>query len=269
MIKHDFDNGTIYNGNCLELMANIPNGSVDMILCDLPYGTTQNEFDKEIIPFEPLWEQYWRVSKPNAAIVLTSAQPFTSALVQSQLKYFKYEWIWHKSKVTGFLNAKKQPLRSHESVLVFYKSQPTYNPQGVRHIQKVCGVQKSKTTGKSTSNYGQLSGQPGDTYIQTQTGYPTSVIDIGSETSAVHPTQKPVELFEYLIKTYTDKGDTVLDNTSGSGTTAVAAENTGRKWICMEMDEKYYTPSVQRIQNTIDQNKITIHNSGLFDFGDC
>jgi site-specific DNA-methyltransferase (adenine-specific) len=236
-------NGTFLLGDCLERMSEIPDGSVDMVLCDLPYGTTQNKWDS-VIPFEPLWEHYWRVCKPNAAVVLTAAQPFTSALVMSQIQRFRYDWVWRKPKATGHLNAKKMPMRDKEDVLVFYKSQPTYNPQfGV-------GEPYGNKAGKVKSNG--LSDNYGDfgTYREGSDGkrYPKQVIHFPVvERDGQHPTQKPVALFKYLIRTYTDEGMTVLDNCAGSGTTAVAAENTGRKWICIERDPAYYYAACARV----------------------
>ena len=229
--------GQFLHGDCLELMREIPDGSVDMILCDLPYGTTQNKWDS-VIPFEPLWEQYWRICKPNAAVVLTAAQPFTSALVMSQVRYFKYDWIWVKSKITGVLNAKKMPVRKHETISVFYREQPAYNAQGL--------IRKGTITkqGGNSDNYGARSS---DAYVQEFTNWPRDVLEIPSEGSTVHPTQKPVALFEYLIRTYTNDGEHVLDNTAGSGTTAIAAENAGRRWTCMERDPSYYEAAIARV----------------------
>ena len=235
---------TIYNEDCLIGMDKIPDKSIDMILCDLPYGTTQNKWDS-IIPLDALWGQYERIIKDNGAIVLTATQPFSSLVVVSNMSIFKYEWIWNKSKVTGVLNAKKQPLRNHESVLVFYKSQPTYNPQGLSDcdIEEVTGVAK----GKSSSNYGKISQTETGTYKRTKTGYPRSVLAVGSEGASFHPTQKPVALFEYLIKTYSNEGDTILDNCMGSGTTAIACINTKRKYIGFEMDKGYFDAANYRI----------------------
>lgn len=227
-------NGEFWLGDCLELMARIPDGSVDMVLCDLPYGTTQNKWDS-IIPFGPLWGQYWRICKPNAAVVLTAAQPFTSALVMSQVDRFKYDWIWQKGKPTGHLNAKKQPMREKEDVLVFADGQTVYNPQGTRPTNATI-----KRTNRG--NYGECS----RTTVQTVTGYPTNIISFNSETG-FHPTQKPVALFDYLIRTYTNPGDLVLDNCAGSGTTAAAAEQTGRRWLCIEREPAYYYGAVGRV----------------------
>lgn len=229
----------LYQGNCLLWMHALADASVDLVLCDLPYGTTQNKWDS-VIPFGPLWEQYKRVCK--GAIVLTAAQPFTSALVMSNVDSFKYQWVWEKSNCSGFANAKKQPLRSHEDVLVFYGRPSTYNPQGtVPCAPKV----RTKETGANMGRTGFKDG-----YVQTVTGYPKSVIKIASQSKTVHPTQKPVALMEYLIRTYTNLGDTVLDNCMGSGTTGVACINTGRKFIGIEQDYKYFNIARERIETT-------------------
>lgn len=220
----------IYRGDCLELMKEIPDGSVDMVLCDLPYGTTQNKWDS-VIPFDLLWAEYRRVCRKGAAIVLTAAQPFSSLLVASNLKDFKYEWVWVKSKITGVLNAKKMPVRKHEQILVFSTAPTLYNAQGL--------VAKGTVTkqGGNSYNYGVRSSAD---YIQEWTNWPRDVLEIASEGKTVHPTQKPVALMDYLIRTYTNPGDTVLDNTMGSGTTGVACVRSGRRFIGMEMDEKYF-----------------------------
>lgn len=233
---------TLKRGNCLELMRDLPDNSVDLILCDLPYGTTQNKWDS-IIPLDALWSQYERIC--TGAIVLTAAQPFTSILIVSNLQNFKYQWVWNKSKVTGVLNAKKQPLRNHEDICVFYQKQPTYNPQVVVN----CNIQSSTgvSSGRSSSNYGAIRQTESGKYTQRQTGYPRSVIAVPSEGKTVHPTQKPVALMEYLIKTYTNEGDTVLDNCMGSGTTGVACANTNRKFIGMELDSDYFRIARRRI----------------------
>lgn len=229
---------TIHLGDCLELMKQIPDASVDMILCDLPYGVTARNTWDAIIPFQGLWDEYRRITKPRAAIVLTAIQPFTSLVVTSNLADFKYEWIWKKSLKTNFLNAKKQPLRQHETILVFYKEQPVYNPQGVRSGAISGG-------NKGTTNYREWDNA---TYKQTVTGYPTDVLEIpNANRGHIHPTQKPVELFEYLIKTYTNPGDLVLDNCAGSGTTAVACKQTGRRFICIEKDRGYWEKACERI----------------------
>lgn len=227
----------LMQGDCLELLPTLADGSVDMVLCDLPYGTTQNKWDS-ILPLDRLWAEYWRIVKPNAVIVLTAAQPFTSALVVSQIGYFKYEWMWRKPP-SGNLNAKKMPMAGHESVLVFSQGRPRYNPQGLVHapfVRKASGVSK-------TENYG---AQAAKDYVQEFTNYPSTVLEF-SKDRGHHPTQKPVALMEYLIRTYTNPGDTVLDNTMGSGTTGVACVNTGRNFIGMEMDESYFNIARQRI----------------------
>ena len=219
-------------------MKDIPDGSVDLILCDLPYGTTQNKWDA-IIPLEPLWEQYNRVIKNNGAIALTASQPFGSALIMSNPKMFKYEWIWDKSQVTGFLNAKKQPLRQHEVICVFYKKQCKYNPIMTK------GKNQLKSTGGQSENYGKYTNKP----HYSEWYYPKSIIPIPQQrVKGGHPTQKPVPLFEYLIKTYTDENETVLDNCMGSGTTGVACINTGRNFIGIELDKGYFDIAQERIQ---------------------
>lgn len=237
----------LFQGDCLELMKQIPDGSVDLVLCDLPYGTTQNNWDS-VIPFEPLWAQYWRVLKKNGAVVLTAAQPFTSALVMSQPKAFKYQWVWDKvNRPTGHLNAKKQPLRQTEDVLVFYRSQPIYNPQMTE------GEPYVATGSKKSGNYG---AQKTTTTTCDGKRYPRNLLVIPADergtVGRIHPTQKPVALMEYLIKTYTNPGDTVLDNCMGSGTTGVACMNTGRKFIGMEQDAKYFEIAQKRIHDSID-----------------
>jgi site-specific DNA-methyltransferase (adenine-specific) len=225
----------LMQGDCLELMGQVPDGSVDMILCDLPYGTTRNKWDS-VIPFEPLWAQYKRICK--GAIVLTATQPFTSKLVVSSIEMFKYCWVWEKSKVTGVLNAKHQPLRNYEDVCVFAEGRVIYNPQGL--------IVKGTLTkqGGTSQNYGTRNT---GAYMQDFTNYPRPVIRFPSEGSTVHPTQKPVALMEYLIRTYTNEGDTVLDCCMGSGTTGVACVNTGRKFIGIEKDPDYFKIAEQRI----------------------
>lgn len=222
-------NGDIYLGDCLEDMKLLADHSVDMILSDLPYGTTRNKWDS-VIPLDRLWVEYRRIAKPNAAIVLTAAQPFTSILIGSQMGLFKYEWIWRKDNGTGFLNAKKQPLRNHESVLVFYAGQAAYVPQ--MREGKPYKIKK----GGETSNY-----NPSGVVTTENRGerYPLTVISFKRDKDKQHPTQKPVALFEYLIKTYTNEGDTVLDNCAGSGTTGVACTNTNRNYILMEKEPAY------------------------------
>jgi len=228
----------IIQGDCLEVMKDIPDKSVDMILCDLPYGTTACKWDT-IIPFEPLWEQYKRIIKDNGAIVLTASQPFTSALVMSNPKMFKYEWIWEKTRFSNQMLAKKQPLKIHENILVFYKNQPDYQPQGIVEVNK-----KTRQGKKITDNIG--GGERKTEYLQTHTNYPKTIQLFKNETG-MHPTQKPVALFEYLIKTYTNEGDTVLDNCAGSGTTGVACKNLNRNFILIEKEPEYIEIINQRL----------------------
>lgn len=232
-------NVELHNGDCLEIMPTLAPGSVGMILCDLPYGTTQNKWDS-VIPLDALWAQYWRIAKPNAAVVLTAQAPFDKALGASCLKYMKYEWIWQKENATGFLNAKKQPLKNHENVLVFYRSQPTYNPQ----MRLGFAPYKCKQGRKST-NYGHV--EPDHVTESNGERYPLSIVEFKRDREKAHPTQKPVALMEYLIRTYTNPGDMVLDNCMGSGTTGVAAVNTNRNFIGIERDEEYFAIARKRI----------------------
>ena len=236
-------------GDCLELMKDIPDGSIDMILCDLPYGTTACKWDT-IIPFDKLWEQYERIIKPNGAIVLTASQPFTSALVMSNPKLFKYEWIWEKAVGSNFAVAKYQPLKEHENILVFCKGKSNYYP--IKEERKGSGKARLKngykSNGTSTEVYGGLqSNRKGKEYEDLK--YPSSVqyFNNRDKDRGMHPTQKPTELFEYLIKTYTNENDLVLDNTAGSGTTAIACLNTNRQFIVMEKEQKYYDIILKRV----------------------
>lgn len=222
----------LYEGDCIEIMKQLPNESIDMILCDLPYGTTQNKWDS-LIPLDSLWKEYNRIIKPNGAIVLTSHGIFTAQLIVSQSKIFKYKWVWEKSKPTNFLNSKKQPLRKHEDICVFYKKQPIYNPQMTQGEPYNKGVRKNQLSG----SYGDF--QP---VIVSSSGerYPTDIIYVKtaeSEGEVLHPTQKPVELGRYLVRTYTNQGDVVLDNTFGSGSFLVAALLEGRNFIGIEKNE--------------------------------
>jgi site-specific DNA-methyltransferase (adenine-specific) len=244
-------------GDCLDLLPRLPAASVDLVLCDLPYGTTACAWDA-VIPFDALWAQYRRIAKPNAAIVLTASQPFTSALGASNLAMLKYQWYWRKSRATGHLNAKKMPMKDVEDVLVFYRSPPTYNPQGTREVQRtVKNSASDMARGVSADATSVVTG--GITraeYSQTVTDYPRQVLDIPSEGATVHPTQKPVALMEYLIRTYTNEGDTVLDNCMGSGTTCVAAVNTGRKFIGMERDPGYFAIAWDRVASATNRGTL-------------
>jgi len=231
-------------GDCLEIMPQIPDKSIDMILCDLPYGTTACKWDT-IIPFEPLWEQYKRIIKDNGAIVLTASQPFTSALVMSNIKMFKYEWIWDKKVASNSQLAKYQPLKIHENILIF-GNKLNYKPQGLVDCKII------RTNDNRSKGVGHIgSEKKRREFLQTKTGYPKSIINFKpSNLNKLHPTQKPVALFEYLIKTYTNEGDTVLDNCAGSGTTGVACKNLNRNCILIEKDETYYKIAERRINNT-------------------
>ena len=244
MTFRDFPTGRFYNGDCLEIMKEIPDGVIDMILCDLPYGTTQNKWDT-IIPFDLLWEEYWRICK--GAVVLTASQPFTSKLVLSNIDNYKHEWIWFKSRSSNPNLAKHQPLRHHESVLIFCKDKPLYNPQMEE------GESYKTRKGAGGKFGGTIVNQIEQEVKEVSGRYPKSVLSCKSPypNSIIHPTQKPVALFEYLIKTYTNPDMLILDNTAGSGTTAIAAINTGRKWVCIEQDETYYAKACERIENHI------------------
>lgn len=243
-------NGTFLLGDCLELMKDIPSGSVDMILCDLPYGTTACSWDS-VIPFAPLWEQYWRIAKPNAAVVLTAAQPFTTLLIHSQIKHYKATWYWKKERGTNFVQAKRYPMKVIEECLIFCKNSPNYYPQ-FRQVKPYKHVLPRKSNSQSQHMDSESKDCNGNRIVKTyDKAYPTNLLEINRDNifknGSLHPTQKPVALFEYLIKTYTNEGDTVLDNCAGSGTTAIAAENTGRKWICMEQLPEYYYKAVARV----------------------
>lgn len=226
----------LHMGDCLEVMKEIPDGSVDLILCDLPYGTTACKWDT-VIPFEPLWAQYRRIAKRNAAIVLTASQPFTTALIASNLKWFKYCWVWDKRRVSNPQLAKLQPLKHHEDVVVFSNGggRAPYYPQGLQDVVK--------TRKKDSSSLGHCVRKD---YVQTKTGYPKTIQTFPFE-AGNHPTQKPVTLMEYMIRTYSNEGDTVLDNCMGSGTTGVACMNTGRRFIGIEMDAGYFQIAQNRI----------------------
>ncbi|WP_200411388.1 DNA-methyltransferase [Virgibacillus salexigens] len=240
------EKNTIYNSDCIEGMKKLEDKSIDMILCDLPYGTTNCRWD-EIIPFDQLWEQYKRIIKDNGAIVLTASQPFTTKLISSNMSWFRYEWIWKKGRhTTGFQNAKRMPLKNHENICVFYKKLPTYHPQGIIPLVK---VRKS-----SRRKGGDLLGK-GLTkeHTTTHTNYPRSILDYSRDKKTFHPTQKPLTLFEYLIKTYTNRGDLVLDNCMGSCTTALAADNTKRNWIGFELDQDYCNRGIERINTNREQ----------------
>ena len=244
----------LIHGDCLEEMKKIPDGSVDLVLTDPPYGTTQCRWDT-VIPFEPMWEQLKRITKKNGAIVLFGSQPFTSALVMSNPKMFKYEWVWDKKKGTNPLLSKKQPMRSHENLLVFYSNQPTYNPQMVSgkpyEAPQTGTAMKSRIIGApgQSTGYRQKNNETGERF-------PLSVQTLSMHCgSKIHPTQKPVALMEYLIKTYTNEGETVLDFTMGSGTTGVACKNLNRNFIGIELDKDYFEIAKKRINEALQDKK--------------
>jgi site-specific DNA-methyltransferase (adenine-specific) len=236
----DIELNRIYQRDCIEGMRMIPDKSIDLILCDLPYGTTQNVWDS-VIPLADLWAQYERVIKDNGAIVLTAQPPFDKVLGSSNIKLLKYEWIWQKESGTGFLNAKKMPLKDHENILVFYRKTPTYNPQFTEGKPYTC----KQGSGSDSWNYD--SSQGGSVTVNTGVRYPKTVIKFNRDKDKYHPTQKPVELFRYLIRTYTNPGEIVLDNCMGSGTTAVAATLEGRDWIGFETEPKYVETANMRL----------------------
>jgi site-specific DNA-methyltransferase (adenine-specific) len=230
-------------GDCLEIMKDIPDGSIDMVLADLPYGTTACKWDS-VIPFDKLWSEYERVIKDNGAIVLFGREPFSSFLRISNVKIYRYDWIWEKSKATNFLFAKQMPLITHEDIMVFYKNKPTYNPQ------KTKGKPYNKGTEKRTEI--EAVGKIGNgNLVENKSGLrnPRSIqyFVTAEREGQLHPTQKPVELMGYLIKTYTNEGDLVLDNVMGSGTTAIACLNTNRNCIGIELDEEYFSIAQKRV----------------------
>jgi len=244
LLKRELYTGMTMNlmlGDCLERMKEIPDGSVDMILADPPYGTTACKWDS-IIPLEPMWAELKRIIKPNGAIVMTASQPFTTALIASNLKEFRYCWVWEKTLFTNFAQVKKQPAKRHEDICVFYQKQPTYNPQmgqGKPYTDKE-RVRSMGVTGDALPSKKAIT--------NTGTRYPSSVQKFSNgNNGSVHPTQKPVALMEYLIKTYTQEGETVLDFVMGSGTTGVAAKKLNRKFIGIEKDETYFKIAQDRI----------------------
>lgn len=246
----------LHHGDCLEIMPTIEARSVDMVLCDLPYGTTACKWDS-VIPFEPLWREYRRVCKPNAAIVLTANQPFTTALIASNYQMFKYVWVWDKVLPRGHLNAKKQPLRVHEDIVVFSQAPHLYNAQkSLGHKRKVARTRYTKD-GDGEQVYGR---EVRDTFYDSDERYPTTILTLSTanQNGKVHPTQKPVALMEYLIRTYTNEGQLVLDNTMGSGTTGVACVNTGRKFIGIEQDADYFATAQKRLAGEVIAPAITV-----------
>lgn len=238
-------------GDCLEVMRKFPDNEIDLILADLPYSMTSLQWDS-IIPLEPLWEQYNRITKENAAMVFTASQPFTTILISSNIKNFRYEWIWEKPQGTNPMAAKFMPLKSHENILVFYRKTPTYNPQMWYSSPYSSFKSSTKKIGEA---YGDLKSQHRDNPDGSR--YPKSVLQFKQE-KGFHPTQKPVPLMEYLIKTYSNEGEIVLDNTMGSGTTGVAAVQCDRKFIGIESDKEYYDIAMKRIRLAEKQKKMAL-----------
>ena len=249
--------GKLWLGDCLELMDRIPDGKVDMVFADLPYARTDAEWDSAIIPWEPLWAGLLRVCKKDAAIVMTSIQPFTTALIDSQRDLFKYCWYWIKNKKSGFCIAKYQPMRMVEEVCVFYREHGTYNPQGIRRIAKQDRRTKVRNSASKTIYEGKANGHmTGKPYTPEFENFPEQVLFFDADSRAddysldkkqAHPTQKPVALVDYLIRTYTNPGEVVLDVTCGSGTTGVAALRCGRRFVCMEKDPEIFQLATNRI----------------------
>lgn len=245
-ITNSLETNTVIHGDCFDIMKDIESKSIDMIFVDLPYGTTQCKWDS-ILPLPELWKEYERVIKDNGAMVFTAAEPFTSNLIMSNPKLYRYNWIWEKSKATGYLNSKRMPLKAHEDICVFYKRLPTYNPQMVKGTP----YNKGKAL-RTTAVYGdQVS-----VLVKNDTGlrYPRTVVyfkTAESEGKVIHPTQKPVSLIEYYIKTYSNVGDTILDNTAGSFSTAVACINTDRNFICIEKELEYCESGIERLSKVL------------------
>ena len=236
----------LYQGDCLEKMVEVPDHTVDMIFTDLPYGATHNVWDKRI-SLEELWEQYKRVLKSGGVVLLFSQQPFTTDLVNSNRKWFRYEWVWQKSQPVGFLNANRMPLRSHENIVVFYEHLPTYNPQ------KTPGKPYTSKGARHTTNYGRFKQIP--TINRDGMRYPRDVVTFsnGGNAGKIHPTEKPVGLLEYMIRTYTDEGETVLDSCMGSGSCGVACQHLGRSFIGIEKGMGYFEAAKKRIEEAAKQ----------------
>lgn len=243
---YNIKNYDLYSGDCLDVMKSLNDNSIDLILCDLPYGTTDCKWDS-IIPFEDLWKQYNRLLKPNGAVVLFSAQPFTTRLINSNIKNYKYSWYWVKNTCTGFAFSKHQPLRKVEDINVFYKKKPLYIPQGLIKLKKPKITKRKAKISNNDFMYDE-SGLIDKPYVTNYTNYPSNVLFFNKESKGVHPTQKPVDLLEYLIKTYTNEGDIILDNCMGSGSTGVATLNLNRKFIGIEKDENYFKIAKTRIE---------------------
>lgn len=240
----------VYNTDCIAGMAGIKTGSVDMILTDLPYAVTHCKWDN-LLPFDQLWGQYERVIKDNGAIVLTCCQPFTTQLISSNRKLFRYCWYWHKNQTTGFPFSKFQPLRCVEDIAVFYKRAPNYHPQGLIELKKPLETSGRSKTEDSVYRQKSL----GKNYVSCYTNYPRNLLEVKCQREGLHPTQKPVELFEYFIRTYTNEGELVLDSCMGSGTTAIACMQARRNFIGFELDAEYYGVCTQRINQYKEKMK--------------
>ena len=242
---------TVTHGDCLEIMPTLPDKSIDMVMCDLPYGTTACKWDA-IIPLEPLWKEYKRLIKDSGAIVLTAQDKFSARLMLSNEAMHRYNLVWKKNRSTGFLNANRMPLRSHEDILVFYKKLSAYNPQMQKGLPN---HSRGNVVTAKNSCYGKFN----VAYESNRTGdmkYPCSILPFDREHPPIHPTQKPVALFEYLIRTYTNEGETVLDNCAGSGTTAIACIRTNRNYILIEKEQKYIDIINQRIEKEREQMRL-------------
>ena len=244
----------LYNDDCLKVLPTIPNNSIDLVLTDPPYGTTACKWDS-VIPFEPMWKELKRIVKDNSAIVFTASQPFTSALVMSNIKMFKYEWIWEKAVGSNFATVKYQPMKEHENILVFSKGTHKYYPimqeRKGKGLERILNPFKTNSTsnGEVYNNIKKNNAEQNYTYLRN----PSSIqyFNNRESTRGLHPTQKPVALLEYLIKTYTNENDTVLDFTMGSGSTGVAAKNTNRKFIGIELDNNYFDIAKNRIESNL------------------
>ena len=247
-------------GDCLSVMGDLPDDSIDMVFCDLPYGTTQNQWDS-VIPFDELWSAYNRIVKENGAIILTAQSPFDKILACSNLKSLRYEWIWEKNKATGHLNAKKMPMKAHENVLVFYRKLPTYNPQkttghkpfgAVKPRKNIPAPKKKRNYNHMTETFGNK-GNTTDRYPRSVQKFPVINND---NPLKFHPTQKPVEMIEYFIKTYSNEYDTILDNCMGSGSACIASINTNRHYIGIESNAEYYMMAERWIQNHVSVDEV-------------
>lgn len=238
----------LIHGDCLEVMTQIPDHSVDMILCDLPYGTTRNKWDS-VIPLDNLWKEYNRVCHDNTPICLFAQSPFNKVLACSNLKIFRYEWIWEKTSATGHLNSKRAPMKAHENILLFYKKQPMYNPQKTKGHPRKISTAIHKRNSKITTNWGKYD----LTSYDSTERFPRDVITFPTDkqTLSLHPTQKPVDLLRYLIRTYIKENDIILDNAMGSGSTIIAALQEHRSYIGIEKDEEYFNLASERIEKEI------------------